>query len=108
MITKLPFRFLDVGPHRWKVVMSNPAMALIEEEVDSELWGVTDWTTWTITLRSGVPGSKVREILIHELTHVVYGTYPHDKTEESIAQIMGIGFTSILAQNRRFALWLIE
>lgn len=113
MVDKLPFRFLDIGPHRYKVVVNLKRLEEIEESEGTRLFGAIIMGEFQIILRPGMPASQLRETLLHEICHVVYDRYivisgPQEGWEEPIVSSFSFALTEVFQRNKAFARWFVS
>jgi|APGre2960657373_1045057.scaffolds.fasta_scaffold114648_1 hypothetical protein len=65
---------LDAGWARFKIV--------ITDEMDSGVWGYTNLDTHTIFLHKSLQPGPAKEVLMHEITHVILETIGYTSENE--------------------------
>lgn len=63
--------YLQIGPYRYRVVMSEEAINFLSAKESARLYGHCDPERLTITVRSKIPRDVARETLLHESLHAL-------------------------------------
>lgn len=108
---KIPLRFVDIGPHRYRIIESAAAFKKVEEEEGQSLWGLLDPSEFIIYISPGLPASQQKETLLHEIGHIIYerltfGLISGPDKEEVLVNGFAYGYASVFEQNPRLVRWL--